>query len=83
MGAKEFGNLYKIRGIITYSLSPYEQRAFAGAIKKGLPNMIKRIADIAPYLVPPTLLAYMFYLYNVNTHKALQRKNPDDYKDEV
>jgi hypothetical protein len=40
---KHFGELAKIRGIIQYRLSPFEQRAFAGAISKGLPNILFRI----------------------------------------
>jgi UcrQ family. len=40
---KHFGELAKIRGIIQYRLSPFEQRAFAGAISKGLPNIFFRI----------------------------------------
>lgn len=40
---KHFGELAKIRGIIQYRLSPHEQRAFAGAISKGLPNVFVRL----------------------------------------
>ena len=43
MGAKHFGELAKLRGIIQFRLSPHEQRAFAGAISQGLPNVIRRI----------------------------------------
>ena len=39
---KGFGNLAHIRGLIKYTLSPYEQRAFAGAISVGVPNMFRR-----------------------------------------
>jgi len=36
--------LYQIfRGIITFKISPHEQRAFAGAISQGLPNIFTRI----------------------------------------
>jgi len=31
---KGFGELAKIHGLITYKISPFEQRAFAGALKK-------------------------------------------------
>jgi ubiquinol-cytochrome c reductase subunit 8 len=41
--AKHFGELATVRGIITYKLSPFEQRAFAGAISQGIPNIIRRI----------------------------------------
>lgn len=39
---KGFGELAHVRGIIKYSLSPFEQRAFAGAIKYGVPNLFRR-----------------------------------------
>ena len=48
---KHFGELMRLRGIITFKLSPHEQKAFAGAISQGFPNFIRRIASEAPYLV--------------------------------
>ena len=58
---KHFGELMKLRGIITFKLSPHEQRAFAGAIKDGVPNTIRRIATEFPFL------AIRNYLVNVET----------------
>lgn len=46
-------------GIITYSLSPFRQRAFAGFFKKGVFNTIRRVKSEAPYLVPPAIVLYM------------------------
>lgn len=43
MGAKHFGELSKLRGIISFRLSPHEQRAFAGALSQGIPNTFRRI----------------------------------------
>lgn len=43
MMAKHFGELATVRGILTYKLSPFEQRAFAGAISHGIPNIFRRI----------------------------------------
>ena len=43
MGGKHFGELSKLRGIISFRLSPHEQRAFAGAISQGIPNTLRRI----------------------------------------
>lgn len=42
---KHFGELAKIRGLITYKLSPHEQRAYAGAISNGIPNMFRRFRE--------------------------------------
>lgn len=49
---KHFGELAKIRGIIQYRLSPFEQRAFAGAISKGVPNIFFRIRSNIFRVVP-------------------------------
>lgn len=50
--AHGFGKLAKVHGIVTYKLSPFEQRAFAGAITKGIPNIFRRfrsnIFTVAP-----------------------------------
>ncbi|CAG2069395.1 unnamed protein product, partial [Timema podura] len=40
---KHFGELAYLRGIVQYRLSPFEQRAFAGAFTKGLWNIPVRI----------------------------------------
>lgn len=49
---QHFGELAKVYGIITYKLSPFEQRAFAGAISQGLPNVFRRLASNALRVVP-------------------------------
>lgn len=49
---KGFGELYKLRNIVTYRLSPFEQRAFAGFISHGLPNMVRRVREEFLYVVP-------------------------------
>ncbi|KAK4886194.1 hypothetical protein RN001_002465 [Aquatica leii] len=77
-----FGELYKLRSIVTYALSPFEQRAFAGIISKGLPNVFKRTMDNIFYVLPPTLGAYLIYTSVERAHAQSLRKNPDDYKDE-
>ena len=40
---KHFGELAKVRHIVQFRISPHEQRAFAGAISQGLPNVFRRI----------------------------------------
>ncbi|XP_014680774.1 PREDICTED: cytochrome b-c1 complex subunit 8-like [Priapulus caudatus] len=48
-----FGELpTKVRGIIYYSLSPYEQRAYAGTLKKGIPNTFRRFRGSVLKVVP-------------------------------
>uniref|UniRef100_A0A8C4MRC7 Cytochrome b-c1 complex subunit 8 n=1 Tax=Equus asinus asinus TaxID=83772 RepID=A0A8C4MRC7_EQUAS len=49
---REFGNLIRMRHVITYSLSPFEQRAFPHYFSKGIPNVLRRtracILRVAP-----------------------------------
>lgn len=40
---QHFGELATVRGIVIHKLSPFEQRAFAGVISKGVPNTFRRI----------------------------------------
>lgn len=39
-----FGNLAKVRHVITYSISPFEQKAFANYFSKGIPNVWRRFS---------------------------------------
>ncbi|CAK1578310.1 unnamed protein product [Parnassius mnemosyne] len=80
---KQFGNLAYIRGILYFRLSPYEQKAFAGAFKKGLPNLVPRTFMTLPYWLPPFLIAGMVYHCVEEAYRKSKRKNPKDYIDEV
>lgn len=40
---REFGKLSRVRHVITYNLSPFEQRAFPHYFSKGIPNVLRRI----------------------------------------
>ncbi|KAJ8919435.1 hypothetical protein NQ315_016533 [Exocentrus adspersus] len=77
-----FGQLYKLRGIITYRLSPFEQRAFAGVISKGIPNTLRRISESIFYVVPPLAIGYLVYDQAEKEHERLMRKNPADYEND-
>uniref|UniRef100_A0A6M2DG54 Cytochrome b-c1 complex subunit 8 n=1 Tax=Xenopsylla cheopis TaxID=163159 RepID=A0A6M2DG54_XENCH len=80
---KGFGELAKIRGIVYYTLSPFEQKAFAGFISKGLPNTLRRIRESAFIFLPPTIIAYLTYDTIEKKYKQMQRKNPADYENDV
>ncbi|KAH8376268.1 hypothetical protein KR200_008926 [Drosophila serrata] len=64
LNGAHFGNLAKVHGIVTYKLSPFEQRAFAGAISNGVPNMIRRFRSnvfiVAPREYPLNALILDF-----------------------
>lgn len=57
LNGAHFGNLAKVHGIVTYKLSPFEQRAFAGAISHGVPNFMRRIRSNIFRVVPRTFLS--------------------------
>lgn len=59
---QHFGNLAKIHGVVTYKLSPMEQKAFAGAISHGVPNMIRRIRSEIFYVAPRKFILLPFKL---------------------
>ncbi|XP_037032125.1 cytochrome b-c1 complex subunit 8 [Bradysia coprophila] len=80
---KEFGHLAKVYGIVTYKLSPFEQRAFAGAISKGVPNMFRRFRSNVFTVAPPFIIGYLVYDYVESLHTKLTRKNPADFADDV
>ncbi|XP_037070034.1 cytochrome b-c1 complex subunit 8-like [Pollicipes pollicipes] len=77
-----FGNLHKSRGVVSYRLSPFEQRAFAGISKAPL-NMLRRIRGNVFTVAPPFLAAYLLYTWGEAEHTRLSRKNPADYANDV
>lgn len=83
MGA-DFGELKtNIRGVVTTSLSPFEQKAFKGIISHGVPNSIKRIGSNIPFIVPPMIIGYLVYDWATHAHHESLRKNPADFVNDV
>merc|ERR1711972_1072599 len=70
---KGFGELAHVRGIIKYSLSPFEQRAFAGAISFGVPNMFRRFRGQVLRVAPPFIIGYMIYSTIEARHQQMMR----------
>ncbi|XP_013134718.1 PREDICTED: cytochrome b-c1 complex subunit 8 [Papilio polytes] len=79
---KHFGELAKIRGLITYKLSPHEQRAYAGAISNGLPNIFRRFRENIFRVAPPFIVAYLVYEGVDREHHRRTRKNPADFEND-
>ncbi|THK32842.1 cytochrome b-c1 complex subunit 8 [Diachasma alloeum] len=80
---KGFGNLAKIRGIVYFRLSPYEQKAFAGAISHGVPNTIRRIRESALRVGPAMIFTYLVYSWAKQEHERVVRKKPGDFANDV
>ncbi|XP_058505990.1 cytochrome b-c1 complex subunit 8 [Solea solea] len=78
-----FGDLARLRHVITYSLSPFEQRAFPNYFSKGLPNVWRRFKGSVFKIAPPMIAAYLTYTWANHDHEQSKRKNPANYeKDE-
>ena len=72
---KEFGNLAKIRGVVYFRLSPHEQRAFAGAISHGVPNMFRRFRESVLTVVPRKFNPCTLYINSVFFFQLLYSDN--------
>ncbi|KAF8607268.1 ubiquinol-cytochrome c reductase subunit 8 [Ceratobasidium sp. AG-I] len=59
----------KQKGIVTYGLSPWSQRPFAGALHGYLFNGYARLASQVPYFAIPLGTAYAVYVW-ANKHDA-------------
>ncbi|XP_031640618.1 cytochrome b-c1 complex subunit 8 [Contarinia nasturtii] len=77
-----FGNLWKYYGMITYTISPFEQKALKGVINPGFLNTCRRIAENVPYMGPPALLSYLVYEWGEHENHLTHRKNPADYEND-
>ncbi|XP_014855563.1 PREDICTED: cytochrome b-c1 complex subunit 8 isoform X2 [Poecilia mexicana] len=76
---RHFGDLAKVRHVITYSLSPFEQKAFANYFSKGIPNVWRRFTSSFFKVAPPMILTYLIYSWGSMTHEQGKKKNPADY----
>ncbi|XP_056425398.1 cytochrome b-c1 complex subunit 8 [Hyla sarda] len=77
-----FGDLAKVRHVITFTLSPFEQRAFANALSKGIPNIWRRFSSNFLTIVPPFALAYLTYNWGTHEHQRLKRKDPSVFEND-
>ncbi|XP_007889645.1 cytochrome b-c1 complex subunit 8 [Callorhinchus milii] len=76
---RQFGNLIRMRHIITYTISPFEQRAFANYFSKGIPNVWRRFRAQVFKVAPPFVLTYLVYTWANQENERLKRKNPADF----
>jgi ubiquinol-cytochrome c reductase subunit 8 len=79
----EWGTLGpKVKGIVTYSLSPNEQRVFGGVLSHGIQNMWRRFSSEFFNVAPALLLTYGGYYWAESEHRRLKRKDPKKYENE-
>ena len=72
---KEFGNLgVRVRHVITYSLSPFEQRTFAGLLTKSPGNAVRRFFDNVFIVAPGLITAGVIMYFSKKEHDRRMRK---------
>jgi len=70
----EFGKLGNKRGVVEYSMSPYEQKAFKGFFTKGGPNLFRRFFEEVGYIVPWFGIAWLAYDWGVKNNAYRKTK---------
>ncbi|XP_020846790.1 cytochrome b-c1 complex subunit 8 isoform X2 [Phascolarctos cinereus] len=78
---REFGNLIRVRHIISYSLSPFEQRAFADYFTRSISNMLRRTQGSILRVVPPFIAFYFLYTWGNQEFENSKRKKPMDFEE--
>uniref|UniRef100_A0A671FVM1 Cytochrome b-c1 complex subunit 8 n=2 Tax=Rhinolophus ferrumequinum TaxID=59479 RepID=A0A671FVM1_RHIFE len=79
---RAFGNLTRVRHVITYSLSPFEQRAFPHYFTKGIPNVLRRIQASILRSAPPFVAFYLLYTWGTQEFEKSKRKDPAIYEND-
>lgn len=81
---KGFGELgVRVRHIITYSISPYEQRVFTGMLTRAPGNLLRRVFDQIPFMAPAFITLAVVLHFGKKEHDRLLKKNPEDYANDV
>ncbi|CAO3607000.1 UcrQ family protein [Cunninghamella echinulata] len=62
------------RGIVTYMLSPFEQRPFAGVVHNAIFNTSRRVMSQVPYVGTAFALGYFIYTSAKSRHAYLSSK---------
>ena len=77
---KSFGNLgVRVRHIVTYGISPYEQKIFRGFFSTQPANLVRRFFDQVKFVAPGLLIPFLVCYYAEKEHDRRIRKNPADY----
>ncbi|XP_006891350.1 PREDICTED: cytochrome b-c1 complex subunit 8-like [Elephantulus edwardii] len=79
---REFRNLVRMRHVITYSLSPFEQRAFPHYFSKEIPNVLRRTQASMMRVLPPFVVFYLVYTWGNEEFEKSKRKNPAAYEND-
>lgn len=80
---KQFGELARMSGIVTYRLSPHEQKAFPDKPFDILMNVKRRIGENIFRVLPPFIVAYLIYDWANKDFVRRMRKNPKDFENDI
>lgn len=64
----------KQKGVVQYSISPFQQRAMAGALNSYIFWGYKRIMSKVPYVAPPLLIVYGIIQWGKKENEFLNSK---------
>ncbi|XP_043860220.1 cytochrome b-c1 complex subunit 8-like [Dromiciops gliroides] len=78
----EFGSLIRVRHIISYSLSPFKQKAFPSYFTKGIPNMLRRMQDSILRAAPPFIGFYFLYTWGTQEFEKSKKKKAIGFEEE-
>ena len=70
----------KVKGLVTYSLSPFEQKAFYGFFSQGIPELYRRVTDQSFTIIPIALFTYGVYSWAKKDHEQRLRKDVKYYE---
>ncbi|XP_063172965.1 cytochrome b-c1 complex subunit 8 [Candoia aspera] len=79
---KQFGNLMKTRHVVSYYLSPFEQKLFPSYSQRIL-NTWRRIRSSFFRVAPQFVVAYLVYSWANEYNQNLKKKNPADYANDI
>nr|XP_045247887.1 cytochrome b-c1 complex subunit 8-like [Macaca fascicularis] len=82
MMGREFGNRTQMLHVISYSLSPFEQRALPHYFTKGIPNVLRRTQEPFLRIMPPFIAFYLIYTWGTQEFKRSKGKNPAAYEND-
>ena len=83
MGQKKMGEFIYSKNVVQYTLSPFEQKAFANVLVNGPVNIWRRMRAKALISLPPLYMCYWLVNHTKTEHARISRKNPAEFENET
>ncbi|XP_076646492.1 cytochrome b-c1 complex subunit 8 [Halictus rubicundus] len=79
----EFGTIpVRIRGIVFYTLTGFEQKYWVNFLSQTVPSAIRIIAENTMFATPAVLLGAWTLVWSKKEHKRSKRKDPKMYEND-